>query len=61
MAMLLLEKRDFLFSFDLKSGYHHVDIAREHWKYLGSHGKTDFTYLQFFPLASPLHATYSLN
>ena len=35
VAMLLLEKNDFLFSFDLKSGYHHVDIAREHWKYLG--------------------------
>ena len=33
--MLLLEKGDFLLSFDLKSGYHHVDIAREHWKYLG--------------------------
>ena len=24
-----------LFSFDLKSGYHHVDIAQEHLKYLG--------------------------
>ena len=35
VAMLLLEKGDFLFSFDLNSGYHHVDIAREHWKYLG--------------------------
>ena len=35
VAMLLLEKNDFLFSFDLKSGYHHVDIASEHWKYLG--------------------------
>ena len=33
--MPLLEKDDFLFSFDLKSGYHHVDICREHWKYLG--------------------------
>jgi hypothetical protein len=35
VAMLLLEKDDFLFSFDLKSGYHHVDIAQNHWKYLG--------------------------
>ena len=35
MAMLLLEKGDYMFSFDLKSGYHHVDIAKEHWKYLG--------------------------
>ena len=33
--MLLLEKGDFLFSFDLKSGYHHVDIAEVHHKYLG--------------------------
>ena len=35
---LLKEKfkyEDFLFSFDLKSGYHHVDIYKNHWKYLG--------------------------
>ena len=35
IAMLLLSKGDFMFSFDLKSGYHHVDISKEHWKYLG--------------------------
>ena len=35
VAMLLLERNDSMFSFDLKSGYHHVDIAQEHWKYLG--------------------------
>ena len=35
VAMLLFEKGDFLFSFDLKSGYHHVDIAMVHQKYLG--------------------------
>ncbi len=35
IAMLLFEKGDFLFSFDLKSGYHHVDIADVHCKYLG--------------------------
>ena len=35
VAMLLLEQGDYMFSFDLKSGYHHVDIAKEHWKYLG--------------------------
>ena len=29
-----LRRTIFLFSFDLKSGYHHVDIAKEHWKYL---------------------------
>ena len=35
VAMLLFEKGDYLFSFDLKSGYHHVDIALPHCKYLG--------------------------
>ena len=35
VAMLLFEKGDFLFSFGLKSGYHHVDIAAIHQKYLG--------------------------
>ena len=35
VAMLLLEHNDFMFSFDLKSGYHHVDIAQKHWRYLG--------------------------
>ena len=35
IAMMLFKKGDYLFPFDLKSGYHHVDIANHHWKYLG--------------------------
>lgn len=35
LAMLMFEKEDFMFSFDLKAGYHHVDIYKEHWQYLG--------------------------
>ena len=35
VAMLLFERGDYLFSFDLKLGYHHVDIAPSHCKYLG--------------------------
>lgn len=35
IAMLLFQKGDFLFTFDLKSGYHHIDIHEQHWKYLG--------------------------
>ena len=34
-AMLMFEKGDFMFSFDLKAGYHHVDIHKKHWQYLG--------------------------
>ena len=35
IAALMFEANDFLFKFDLKSGYHHVDIHPEHVKYLG--------------------------
>ena len=35
VAMLMFQPGDYMFTFDLKSGYHHVDIHREHWKYLG--------------------------
>ena len=34
-ALDLLSQEDFLFKFDLKSGYHHIDIHPEHTKYLG--------------------------
>ena len=35
IVALVFEANDFLFNFDLKSGYHHVDIHPEHFKYLG--------------------------
>ena len=34
-ATKLYKKGDYVVTFDLKSGYHHVDVAQEHWKYLG--------------------------
>ncbi len=30
-----IERGSYMFGFDLKSGYHHIDIFEEHWKYLG--------------------------
>jgi len=30
IAMLMLEKQDYLIKFDLKLGYHHLDIFKEH-------------------------------
>ena len=33
--MLMFQPDDYMFTFDLKSGYHHIDIHKEHWKYLG--------------------------
>ena len=34
VAMLLFKQGDYMFSFGLKSGYHHTDIAEAHHKYL---------------------------
>ena len=34
-VMSMFELEDYVITFDLKSGYHHVDINQEHWKYLG--------------------------
>ena len=31
IAMMLFEQGELMFSFDLKSGYHHVDIAAQHY------------------------------
>ena len=30
-----IEKQGFMFKFDIKQGYHHIDIAEEHQKFLG--------------------------
>ena len=49
-ALLYLEKDDFLCTFDLKSGYHHVDIHAESQKFLGfewEHKHYVFTVLPF--------------
>ena len=51
VAMLLLEKGDYMFSFDLKSGYHHVDIAKEHWKYLGFSWESRFYVFTVLPFS----------
>ena len=36
VARLLFKKGDYLFMFDLKSEYHHIDIAPIHHTYLGN-------------------------
>ena len=37
----MFTREDFLFKFDLKSGYHHLDIFEPHQKYLGFAWETD--------------------
>ena len=33
--MQMFSCKDYMFTFDLQSGYHHLDIFQEHWQYLG--------------------------
>ena len=35
VALALFEPGEWMFAFDLKSGYHHIDVAPHHRKYLG--------------------------
>ena len=41
VALLMFARDDFLFKFDLKSGYHHLDIFEPHQKYLGFAWESD--------------------
>ena len=45
VAIQIFSKGYYLFKFDLKSGYHHVEIFPEHQKYLAF--SWDFKYFQF--------------
>ena len=53
IAMLMFQKGDYLFSFDLKSGYHHVDIYESHRQFLGfqwqQKGQTHFYVFTVLP------------
>ena len=53
VAVLMFEKHKHMLKFDLKSGYHHVDIFLEHQRYLGfrwdSKGTTQFYVFTVLP------------
>ena len=50
-AALLFEKHEYLFKFDLKSGYHHVNIYPDHQKYLGCQWDMNCGETQFYIFA----------
>ena len=54
IAKEILSAGDFMFTFDLKSGYHHVEIFPEHRKYKYLSGSISIYHLRgHFPLAAP--------
>ena len=59
IAMMFFKRGDYLFSFDLKSDYHHVDIAKHHWKYLGFNWEGMNYVFTVLPFGLSKHATFS--
>ena len=55
-ALMLLESGDFLSTFDLKSGYHHVSSRS---LFLVLHGISHIMFLQCYPLVYPQPVMYS--
>ena len=49
VAMLLFKPGEWMFAFDLKSGYHHVDIVEHHQKFLGFRWKAGFYVFTVLP------------
>ena len=55
VAIQLMEPGDYMISFDLKSGYHHVDVHPRHWQYLGfaweQHSKVNCFVIKVLPFS----------
>ena len=49
VAMLLFKPGEWMFAFDLKSGYHHVDIVEHHQRFLGFRWKAGFYVFTVLP------------
>ena len=53
VAIQLMEPGDYMILFDLKSGYHHVDVHPRHWQYLGfaweQHAKVNYFVFKVLP------------
>ena len=65
-AVILLNPGYFLFKFDIKSAYHHIEIFQDHQTYLGFSGVTpmgnpNILCLGFCPSAFLRHLWYSLR
>ena len=48
-VLSMFNRGDYVITFDLKSGYHHVDINEEHWRYLGFYWKEQHYVFKVLP------------
>ena len=64
-ACVYLPSDHFMFKFDLKSGYHHIDILQDHQTFLGFswvvNGVRKFFVSQYSLLGSPQLLIFSLR
>ncbi len=48
-VLSMFETGHYVITFDLKAGYHHIDINKEHWKYLGFGWKGQYYVFSVLP------------
>ena len=48
-VLSMFNRGDYVLTFDLKFGYHHVDVNEEHWKYLGFCWKGQYYVFKVLP------------
>ena len=48
-VMTMFEREDYVITFDLKSGYHHVGMSQHQWKYLGFRWRSQCYVFTVFP------------
>ena len=61
VAMALFEPGEWMFALDFKFGYHQIDVAPHHCKYLGFEWVANSTHLQYCHLGCHQHHMYSQN
>ena len=58
MALSYFQKQDFLCTFDLKSGYHHVDIHKDSQTYLGFEWEGKHYVFTVLPFGLAIHELF---
>ena len=48
-VMTMFEREDYVITFDLKSGYHHVGMSQHQWKYLGFRWRSQYYVFTVLP------------
>ena len=60
-VLSMFNRGDYVITFDLKSGYHHVDINKEHWRYLGFYWKEQHYVFKVLPFGLRIYSLLRIH